>query len=223
MMAKCFAGSTQVPGESMLSWCFDPEGNVDGDPCNPLKEEPSAERLNVMRFIIKFLWYQHLRHGCCFALMKNDKPVAAAFLVPPNNKEAYKETACFQMWAISKLGLPKEMSSGDSMVRFDAMAKAMGVSHRKLFGKEDLHWYIPIVAVGSEYQGKGYGRELFSFIGSLGDHTKNPMYLETFGPRNQRFYERNGFEVMDKQQVVTKKETLKLHDGSLGMVRPASN
>ena len=37
LLTESFTGSTTVPGEGGLSWAFDPIGNVDGDPCKPLK------------------------------------------------------------------------------------------------------------------------------------------------------------------------------------------
>ncbi|GMH87499.1 hypothetical protein TrST_g13289 [Triparma strigata] len=223
VMVKSFTGTTKVPGEPMLSWAFDPDGNVDGDPCNPLKEEPSAERLATMRFVIKYCYYHLLKYGCCFALMKNGSPVGGVFMCPPNSKGAHEESNCYFMWAMMNLGMTSSISSGNSAMRFDAMDKACKAAHKKcLDGKNDPHWFVNVVGMDSEYQGQGYGRELFNFILGCGDHTGHKMYLDTFGPRNKRFYEKNGFEVKDVSKVNSKKLELTVHGGgALGMLRAA--
>jgi len=94
--------------------------------------------------------------------------------------------------------------------------KWMTDCHKECIGKT-RHWYIQVFAVSPDEQGKGYGREMFDFMMSVVDFNKVPAYLETFGPKNVRFYKKNGFEIKKKGGL----EGLELHDGPVGMVRKA--
>ncbi len=55
-------------------------------------------------------------------------------------------------------------------------------------------WYLSIVGIAPPFQGQGLGetliRPILNRVDKLGVHT----YLETFTPRNIRFYERLGFK-----------------------------
>ena len=59
----------------------------------------------------------------------------------------------------------------------DALAKVMAESHKKHASK--AHWYVLCFAMDNEKQGKGYGRELMTFITSMADAANLPLYLET--------------------------------------------
>ena len=51
-------------------------------------------------------------------------------------------------------------------------------------------WYLSILGVAPEHQGRGLGVRLLEPVLSLGQAS----YLETFGQRSLRFYERLGYE-----------------------------
>jgi ribosomal protein S18 acetylase RimI-like enzyme len=55
-------------------------------------------------------------------------------------------------------------------------------------------WYLSIVAIAPETQGRGYGARLLAPTLAEADAATAVCYLETFNPRSLRFYERLGFE-----------------------------
>jgi GNAT superfamily N-acetyltransferase len=60
------------------------------------------------------------------------------------------------------------------------------------------HWYLPIIGVASEWQGRGFGAALMRPVLDRCDHERMPAYLEASSPRNRSLYERHGFKVMEE-------------------------
>jgi GNAT superfamily N-acetyltransferase len=58
------------------------------------------------------------------------------------------------------------------------------------------HWYLSVLGVEPELQGRGIGGALLSPILERCDSTGLPSYLETQKQRNVLFYERHGFRVV---------------------------
>jgi len=54
-------------------------------------------------------------------------------------------------------------------------------------------WYLSIIAIAPEAQGRGYGARLLAPTLAEADAATAICYLETFNPRSMRFYERLGF------------------------------
>jgi GNAT superfamily N-acetyltransferase len=59
-------------------------------------------------------------------------------------------------------------------------------------------WYLSIAGIAPAYQGKGLGVELLSEVLNQTDKNGLPTYLETFTPRNIKFYEHMGYEIVKK-------------------------
>jgi GNAT superfamily N-acetyltransferase len=59
----------------------------------------------------------------------------------------------------------------------------------------DRHYYLPILGVSPEWQGKGLGTALLRPVLGRCDREDVPAYLEASSPRNRALYERHGFEV----------------------------
>ncbi len=59
------------------------------------------------------------------------------------------------------------------------------------------YWYLSIVGILPEFQGKGFGPELINGVLKKTDAIKAPTYLETFTPRNMNFYERLGYQEIE--------------------------
>ena len=59
----------------------------------------------------------------------------------------------------------------------------------------DRHYYLPVIGVSPEGQGKGLGTALLQPILKRCDEERMPAYLEATTPRGRACYERNGFEV----------------------------
>ena len=57
-------------------------------------------------------------------------------------------------------------------------------------------WYLSIVGVAPSAQGHGIGARLIEPTLAEADEAGAHCYLETFDPRNPRFYERPGFSAV---------------------------
>lgn len=57
-------------------------------------------------------------------------------------------------------------------------------------------WYLSIVGVAPSAQGQGLGKRLLEPTIAEADAAGVDCYLETFGPRNLRFYQRLGFSAV---------------------------
>ena len=58
------------------------------------------------------------------------------------------------------------------------------------------HWYLAMLGVVPEFQGKGIGGRLIQPVLQEADRTKMPCYLETSTAAAVRFYQRYGFEIV---------------------------
>jgi GNAT superfamily N-acetyltransferase len=61
--------------------------------------------------------------------------------------------------------------------------------------KRPPHWYLAVMGVAPEWQGKGLGTALMQPGLDEIDAASLPAYLESSTPRSRALYERNGFEV----------------------------
>ena len=75
------------------------------------------------------------------------------------------------------------------LANYQAMVAGMA-EHQKGLLPEGI-WYLSILGVAPEHQGQGLGARLLEPVLALGQSS----YLETFGQRSVRFYERLGYEM----------------------------
>ena len=67
-------------------------------------------------------------------------------------------------------------------------------------GPPERHWYIQIVGVAPEYNGRGFGRELMEKVGDLADEVGTSCYLEC-GASNVPFYQKMGYSIWSEKTV----------------------
>ena len=72
----------------------------------------------------------------------------------------------------------------------------------KILPKEE-YCHLWFIAVEPEYQAKGYGAEMLSFIKQECKQKQYPIFLETSNPNNIMFYEKNGFKMYKKIRLST--------------------
>jgi GNAT superfamily N-acetyltransferase len=66
---------------------------------------------------------------------------------------------------------------------------------------EEAHWYLPLIGVEPNAQGKGLGAELMRHAVARCDQERALAYLESSNRRNIPLYLRFGFEVMGEIQI----------------------
>jgi GNAT superfamily N-acetyltransferase len=79
--------------------------------------------------------------------------------------------------------------------RFTSAYRHFECIHRKCM--TGPHWYLGLLGVSPEWQGRGIGSALLAPVLQRADHERLPCYLETFVPQNVPFYERLGFRVAE--------------------------
>lgn len=77
------------------------------------------------------------------------------------------------------------------------LLKALTFIERK-HPRSPSHWYLPIIGVTPNWQGRGYGAALMQPVLERCDRDRTPAYLEASTPRNRALYERHGFEVVEE-------------------------
>jgi ribosomal protein S18 acetylase RimI-like enzyme len=65
----------------------------------------------------------------------------------------------------------------------------------------DKHWYLQVIGVNPQFQGKGYAGKLIRPMLARIDREYVPCYLETLDERNVRIYEHFGFEMIEKSAI----------------------
>jgi len=62
----------------------------------------------------------------------------------------------------------------------------------------ERHYYLPVIGIRPEWQGRGFGSALLRPILERCDREVTPAYLETANPANLGLYERHGFAVRER-------------------------
>jgi ribosomal protein S18 acetylase RimI-like enzyme len=118
-----------------------------------------------------------------------DRLIGGAFWLPPDT------------WHLSLL---QQLSLTPATIRF---ARSDGVRLLRILNliesnhPHDRHYYLPVIGVLPEWQGRGFGAALLRPMLERCDRERMPAYLEASSLRNRALYERNGFEVTDELTV----------------------
>jgi ribosomal protein S18 acetylase RimI-like enzyme len=65
----------------------------------------------------------------------------------------------------------------------------------------DLHYYLPVIGILPEWQGRGFGSALLRPMLERCGREGLPAYLEASSVRNRALYERHGFKVVEEIHV----------------------
>ncbi|MEG3959506.1 GNAT family N-acetyltransferase [Microcoleus sp. herbarium2] len=123
-----------------------------------------------------------------------DYPKGVAIWFPPDASQVTLP----QLWQIATSGL----ITVPFYMRWNRIADfvsfiSIGIQfHEKL--SPEPHWYLAMLGVSPEYQGQGIGGKLIQPVLQAADRTKTPCYLETSTAVAVRFYQRHGFEIVDR-------------------------
>jgi ribosomal protein S18 acetylase RimI-like enzyme len=145
-----------------------------------------GQRAESLRRLLRLPLEYGLRYG--HVTQANDG-LAAAIWIPPGR-------------TVTIGGMVRSgMLSVPFRVGFRSFAKFMGANatmeriHKKYV--PEPHWYLLIVGVDPELQGRGLGTALVKEGLARADQANCPCYLETSEARNLAFYERYGFAVVE--------------------------
>lgn len=123
---------------------------------------------------------------------------AAAWLLPRTPEVEAAESSSKSECLASVLG-PQGMENYYRIVRYMAPLAAKVVPRGA--------WYLSIIGILPSAQGQGLGAALLASTLAEASDARVPCYLETFTPRNLRFYERLGFRpVANHLEPTTNKE-----------------
>jgi GNAT superfamily N-acetyltransferase len=123
---------------------------------------------------------------------------ASAWLLPRSPEVDAAESSAKLEYLASVLG-PRGMENYHRIVRHMAPLAARVVPHSA--------WYLSIIGILPSAQGRGLGATLLAGTLAEASQARVPCYLETFTPRNLRFYERLGFwRVANHLEPTTNKE-----------------
>jgi GNAT superfamily N-acetyltransferase len=103
--------------------------------------------------------------------------------------------------------LSKELENEKKLKKKSFLADHMGASSLKVYTEiTDFmsskvvdwlpadSWYLSIIGILPEFQGRGLGADLINAVLTKTDALGAPTYLETFTPRNMSFYKRLGYQ-----------------------------
>lgn len=98
-----------------------------------------------------------------------------------------------------KIGIGKQLSMLPAMIRIYGRNLPRLLAALNSAESDHLtepHYYLPMLGVEPESQGRGMGSALMYPVLSRCDTEQVPAYLESSTPRNRALYERHGFEVI---------------------------
>jgi ribosomal protein S18 acetylase RimI-like enzyme len=103
------------------------------------------------------------------------------------------------------LGIGEQLRLLPGMVRvtrrnFPRMASVLNMME-KHHPAEPEHYYLAVLGVEPEFQGRGFGSALMQPVLSRCDREQVPAYLESSKRRNVVLYERHGFRVVEELRL----------------------
>jgi GNAT superfamily N-acetyltransferase len=143
-----------------------------------------SERLGRLErafaFYLDKIW---LRHEACFA---TDRLFGAALWVPPHKWH-------LGVWEQIRLAPGMIAVNGRNLPRLMTVIRMIEKRHPK-----EAHYYLAVLGVAPEVQGRGFGSALMRPILERCDRERLPAYLESSKRRNVVLYERHGFRVVEE-------------------------
>jgi ribosomal protein S18 acetylase RimI-like enzyme len=138
----------------------------------------------LFTFFLRRIW---LRHDECYA---TERLFGAALWLPPGE---------WHLGPLAQLRLVPGMVSvmGRSLPRGFQAVQTMEKRHPA----DPPHYYLPVLGVEPEFQGRGFGSALLQPVLGRCDRDGVPAYLESSKRRNVVLYERHGFRVVEELRL----------------------
>lgn len=106
-------------------------------------------------------------------------------------------------WQLLRTGfaLPKAVLSypAEARARLEPLMRHNDEVHKRTVSRP--HWYLGALAVDPDRQRRGIGSALLQPVLARADESRTPCYLETQSRANAAFYERQGFLIVNEEEV----------------------
>jgi GNAT superfamily N-acetyltransferase len=146
--------------------------------------ERAARLENAFALYLRKIW---LPQDECYA---TDQLFGAALWLPPGH---------WHVGPAEQLRLLPSMIAvnGRNLPRLMTVLRMMEKSHPK----GPAHYYLAVLGVEPELQGRGFGSALMQPVLARCDRERIPAYLESSKRRNVALYERHGFRVVEELRL----------------------
>jgi ribosomal protein S18 acetylase RimI-like enzyme len=152
--------------------------------------DPEARTAALQR-----LWRAIVRYGLLYGQVYTTHELdGIASWLPPGETDGSVARAV-------RAGMPFALNSFPSEARrtFLAVLEVLDPLQRQLM--PEPHWYLAVLGVRPERQGRGIGSALMAPVLDRADATGVPCYLEAITEANVAFYTGRGFEVIKEGEV----------------------
>jgi GNAT superfamily N-acetyltransferase len=203
VLAQAFAGD---PGMSHIVEPADSAARVlaqafAGDSGMSLFVAPidtTARRQRVIGLCRYFVEYT-LKLGVVTLAARASQVVGVSCLLPPGAHAGLAAELAAGGWKLPyRLGIA-------SCWRAIGVSDALAAHHRRAMRNEP-HWYLFQMAVAPTEQRRGAGRMLLNDLLQRADADGVACYLETFLAPNVKYYRAHGFEVLNRLDLVARKD-----------------
>ena len=160
----------------------------DDDPVVNWTVKQDARRVERIRALMR-LGFERLSlpYGHAYTA---DETEGAALWVPPEE---------WKLGPLQQLRLLPSMVSLRGLAGMPGLARGMNAIEKRHPGEP--HWYLLLLGVEPELQGRSVGGQLMAPILEVCDRERTPAYLENSKERNISFYERHGFRVTEQFEI----------------------
>jgi ribosomal protein S18 acetylase RimI-like enzyme len=162
------------------------------DPINHYAFPNPEERAKKMSYAYQYVLRYNLRYGRVFTTSSQLEGVSVWVHSDNLSSSFWRTLISGAMWSGMRMGF----GAGRRMEQLDNYVDEI---HRKLVPRK--HWYLLILGIDPQHQGKGYASQLLNGMLRDTDEEGVPCYLETDGEQKVSMYQHFGFEVVDEYKV----------------------
>lgn len=145
--------------------------------------DDESRRRRLERGFALFLSDIYLPHDQCFT---PEQPAGGALWAPPGK------------WHLGPLAQLRLLPRMVSIFGRELPRLLRGIAFVESKHPHEPHYYLAVLGVEPEAQGRGLGGALMRPVLERCDHDGLPAYLEASTPRSRALYLRNGFEVVEE-------------------------
>jgi len=154
-----------------------------------LKGESPERRERLVGNAMVALARATLQIGQASVIKQEGQIVAVSLVLPPRAYPLPLWIDALVLWSLLR-------SPPKHWVRFARLDARMRKRHVR-----EPHFYLWVLGVDPEHQGRGHGSALLRMLDAQADAAATPCYLETDKPSSVRLYQRHGYDVRSEERV----------------------